>query len=103
MSDVQLHVNEQPQTLRDWLETQDLSNREKRLWNFHRWMREETQLGKGSTVEYRKKIHQLMTEDGVLDVDQSDLGCRERSAYNKFQEFVEADLPVESTKGDIGE
>jgi len=50
----------------EWLEDQDLTQRDIELLGFHEWMRNKTSLESGTIVEYRKKIHNLMQEDAKL-------------------------------------
>lgn len=90
----ELRIEDQPPEFQKWLKEQDLEGRDKKMHNFHRWMRKHTDLGSGTRVEYRKKLHSLMREDGSLDVEKENLSTREKTAYNKYQAYLESDFSL---------
>lgn len=69
----QPYVKEQPEEFRKWIADQELSEKEKVLWNFHRWMGQETDLESGSVVDYRKYVAEMLNEDGDIKFGKEDL------------------------------
>lgn len=73
----------------DRLLDRDFSKGFKSVWLFHAWLREEASLGKGTTIQYRRAVNQLINEDGTFDFENlEDLKSHERSAVKKFQYFA---------------
>lgn len=84
----ELRVEEQPPEFDEWMAEHDLNDKEKELWNFHRWMRQETTLQSGSIVDYRKYVAEMLDEDGKLRFGKSDLdSSHKQAAFNKFSEY----------------
>jgi hypothetical protein len=92
----QPYVDEEPEQFQEWIADQELSEKEKVLWNFHRWMRQETDLESGSIVDYRKYVAEMLSDDGELIVKPSELGNHKRAAVNKFRDFAKT-----TTEGDM--
>jgi len=92
-----MSLDEMPHT--EWLKKQEPTQRQIQLLGFHQWMRNKTSLESGTLVEYRKKLHELMEEDATLEIDKDELGTREKTAVNKFEEYLESNKPVKSDKG----
>lgn len=76
----------------NWMEDQNLTEREKVVWLFHYYERYGTDLNSGSVVDYRKYAAKYLNESGELLDCLDDLNSHERAAVNKFREAEEADL-----------
>lgn len=85
-------VNEFGDEFMEWMEDQDLTEREKVVWLFQYYERYGTDLNSGSIVDYRKYAAQYLNQSGALLESLGDLGSHHRAAVNKFREASEADL-----------
>lgn len=84
----QPHIEQESEEFTEWILDQDLSVREKVLWEFHRWMRKHTSLSSGTIVDYRKYVAEMLKEDGELQFGKTDLdSSHKQAAWNKFAEF----------------
>jgi len=70
----------------EYIQNQDLSDREKALWQFQYYMRYGISLSSGSIVDYRKYVAGYLDENGELDAPEN-LGSHHRAAVNKFRDF----------------
>lgn len=75
-----------------WMEDQDLSEREKAVWLFQYYTRYGTSLNSGSVVDYRKYAAKYLNDSGELLDCLDDVGSHERAAINKFRKAEKADL-----------
>jgi len=85
----------------DALETQvrdvsGLNKKEASIELFHYWMREHDSIKSGSIVDYRKYVAEFLDSDGELDAA-NDLGSHKSAAVNKYREFLQTDLELNST------
>lgn len=84
----ELKIDDQDQEFQSWVADQDLNPKEKQLWNFHKWMRQETDLNSGTIIDYRKYVAEMLDEDGILTVAGKDIESSHRhAAYTKYLKF----------------
>ncbi|MFB6209583.1 MAG: hypothetical protein ABEJ56_05630 [Candidatus Nanohaloarchaea archaeon] len=84
----ELQLEDKPEEFREWIKDQDLGSAEKTIWNFQKWMREETVLQSGTIVDYRKYVAEMIDESGELTVSEGDLdSSHKRAAFNKFCDY----------------
>lgn len=84
------YIQEEKPEFQEWVADQDLNQKEKTIWLFHRWLRQETDLTSGSIVDYRRYVNRYLDEDGVMEAEQGELTSHERAAVNKFTEFKQS-------------
>lgn len=58
-----LNLDDLPQDFIDHIQDMDLTAEEKVVWNFHRWLREETSLYSGTILDYRQAVYEILVED----------------------------------------
>lgn len=79
-----------------------LTRREAGVWLFHHFLRTETDLERGSVVDYRKYVAELMDENGKLVVP-SDLSSHKQAAVSKARMFENLYFKRTTTEVDSGE
>lgn len=84
----QIKIEEEPPEFQSWIADRDLNDKEKTLWNFHKWMRQNTSLKSGTIVDYRKYIAEMLDEHGELALTRAEIdSSHKRAAFNKFCEY----------------
>lgn len=86
--DVQLEIEDESEEFQGWMVSRDLDAKERQLWNFHRWMRQKTDLGSGTIVDYRKYMDEILDEDGLVVEDGEDWSSHKLAAFRKYDEFL---------------
>lgn len=58
-----LQLDDLPDSFIEHIRNQELSDEEKVVWNFHRWLREHTDLSRGTILDYRQAVYEILVED----------------------------------------
>jgi len=82
---------ETDETLLQWWSEQGLQDFEKKVKNFHYWLRKHTDLSPGVKVSYVKHLYAMLqeTQGDITQVDKDGLEGVQLSAYNKYAEYLE--------------
>lgn len=80
-------VSEYGSDFTEWIQSQELNEKEETIWLFQYWLRTETDLSSGSIVDYRKYVAEYLNQQGELMQQLSDLTSHEQAAVNKFQAY----------------
>ena len=96
------YSDEMPDTLLEYLEEQDLNEKQLQVKDFHHWLRNYTELSSGVVFSYVKTVHALIDKHGSIEaVPKTELGQRQTSAYNKYAEYLEdTDKTSKSKQGE---
>lgn len=105
MKDVQFDNDDLPEEFQEWMEEreEDLDANEKRLWNFHRWMRQETDLSSGTIVDYLKDIASRMKDGDFAGRDAVPANIEKTSAVKKYEEFLHSNSTSKTETSEVEE
>lgn len=88
---MELQLEKQDREFQEWIADQDFNDKEKALWNFHKWMRQHTTLSSGTIVDYRKYVAEMMDDTGEIVFGKAELdSSHKQAAWNKFQEYKDS-------------